>query len=70
MSELPFDQMKRLDAEYDEWVKNLSALQLRALDGLRKNLRNLATSRGMSDRGARAWATLKLEELRRQSKQA
>jgi hypothetical protein len=65
MAETPFDKMIRLDAEYLQWYKTLPPSVLRANDRLRRLLFKTAKGKGMSDKGARAWASLKLEELRR-----
>lgn len=70
-SELPFDNMKRLDAEFEESTLRLFVDALRSrktlpdFSRMRRDLHKIAKNKGMSDKGAKAWASWKLEEIRR-----
>jgi hypothetical protein len=62
--DLPFDQMQQLDAEFRDWRTSQSPQQLREYNRIRAALVKLAKGAGMSKKGAKAWASLRFEELR------
>lgn len=70
-SELPFDNMRRLDAEFEESTLRLFVYALRSgkpltdFSRMRRDLYKIAKNKGWSDKGAKAWASWTLEEIRR-----
>lgn len=73
MAETPFDNMKRLDDEYERSVRQMAENALRLgkampdMDYYRKMFYSFAKQEhGFSDKGAKAWANIRTETLRRQ----
>ena len=72
MAETPFDNLKQLDEEHEKCVKRMIAnairqgKQLPDFGACQKMLYNIAKQKhGYSNKGAKAWARLKVEQYRR-----